>query len=536
MGRCSISVCVCLLSIGLSSFASEPFANTRFVSPEDKEAPVKAVAPLSASVIAGYLARVNACHVFDQFTGKNAALRAAALADRSGALHGGEVVDTTVGPETLFGAAQQDGSGWVFLASIVSVDAEAMRLRVDLSALDTDSEVFVIAPGSGRAFGPYTSADDRSGERWLASVRGDEAVLLVRSPRPDVPQLSLTAYSHIFLSMRDLAKEMSCHLDIACENDEAVLQVSSGTAIILVGGDWFCSGQLVNNELTESLEPFFVTANHCICSQKEAEDTEVYWDFRSPECNSTEIPDMDDLPRNNGQALLATRSDLDATLIRLDGVEVGEHGRSYLGWDAREPEVDDAVYAIHYPDATYCRISKGTIRATNQSANKRTGQIETHWDYGVTEAGSSGSCLMYTDTNRLAGMLSQGPTHSCETTIGNLDWFASFHRFYPYVEKYIDTATPSTQTGEDDCGESDTSLCPFVVAYENAPRVLERFRLLRDSLTKTASGRWAVREYKTVAPTLARTVRQSDVARSLFVAVTAPLAGISDAVGSLSSR
>lgn len=536
MRQYCISICACLFSIGLASFASEPFADTRFVPPGDGAVATKAAAPLEPGTVADYVARVKACHVFDQFAGRNAALRTAALADRSGALHGGEVVDASIGPEGLFGVAQQDGSTWVFLASIVSVDAEAIRLRVDLSALDTGAEVFVIAPESGRVFGPYTSADGRPAERWLASVRGDEAVLLVRSPHPEAPQLTLTAYSHIFLSTTDLAKEMPCHLDISCETDEAVLQASSATAIILVGGDWFCSGQLVNNEQTASLEPFFVTANHCICSQEEAENTEVYWDFRSPECNSTAIPDMDELPRNNGQALLATRSDLDATLIRLDGAEVGEYGRAYLGWDAREPKVDDAVYTIHYPDATHCRISKGTIRATNQFANKRTGQIETHWDYGITEAGSSGACLMYTAANRLAGMLSQGPTHSCETTIGNLDWFASFHRFYPYVEKYIDSATPSTETGEDDCGESDVSLCPFVVAYQNAPRLLERFRLLRDSLTKTASGRWAVGEYKMVAPVLAQTVSKSDVARGLFVAVTAPLAGMGDALSLASSR
>ena len=81
--------------------------------------------------------------------------------------------------------------------------------------------------------------------------------MLVLSPSEVTPVVRLTAYSHIFINMKELAKELDCNIDIACETDPEILQVSASTGIMLVGGKWFCSGNLVNNEMTVAYEPFF---------------------------------------------------------------------------------------------------------------------------------------------------------------------------------------------------------------------------------------------------------------------------------------
>jgi hypothetical protein len=463
-------------------------------------------------------------------------LKAKYASSKGGPLRGGEVASVDMGPGDLFGEAIADGGMWLYLASVTSVDAQAIRLRVDLSALESGAEVWVIDPQVPRAFGPYAATapdgkDSEEGAQWLAATQGEEAVLMVRMPSAVVPQVRLAQYSHIFLSFKEIAKLLPCNIDLACETDETILEDSSGTAIILVGGDWFCSGVLINNAQTETASPFFLTANHCICTRQEARTTEVYWDYRNSTCHANDAPEMDSLSRSNGVGLLAASADLDLTLIRLDTVPVGDYGRTYLGWDTRAPVVDDSVLTIHYPDASHMRITKGLVRSVGDQEGGREKLVKVHWDEGVTEAGSSGAPLLFAETVRIAGALSQGPDHTCGLDrSGNIDWFGSFRDFYPLVSQYIDTPTPSTEDGVDDCQQTVIT-CPFQSAYADYPALLEDFRAIRDKLLlRNAWGKGLVGAYYSLAPGMARVVTESPLARGLFMTATAPFAELGAAL------
>jgi hypothetical protein len=508
--------------------AAAPFADSAFLPPPATKSDLEAVLnPIRPETLSRYLTQVERFHVFAPYEGQNEALKAKYTGSQGGPLQGGEVAPVEMGPEDLFGAPVAEGAQWLYLASVRSVDAEAIRLRVDLSLLAEDAEVWVIDPIVPRAFGPCRAADAPDGEQWLATVFGEEAVLMVRSSSKEWPGVRLKSFSHIFLSFKEIAKELSCNLDIACETDSEILSAASGTGIILVGGEWFCSGMLVNNAQTAELEPFFLTANHCVCTGTQAKDTEVYWDYRDSTCDADDAPDMKTLPRSDGDALLATTPDLDITLIRLKSVPNGAYGRTYAGWDTRALRTGDNVRCIHYPDATRMRISKGTVRAVDQNEGAREKQTEVHWDEGVTESGSSGGCLLFADNNRIVGTLSQGPTHSCGTDrSGNLDWFSSFRDFYPAVTKYIDSAAPASEPGPDDC-QSQKSLCPFCITFADQPARLENFRVIRDKLlARGPLGRDAVKAYYAAAPRLAQAVSESPGLRALFKAAVSPLAQI----------
>ena len=506
---------VALACVLAAAHADEPYADSAFVPTAGKSVPEVPLVDLER-----YLEHVQACHVFTTFQGQNDFLKAKYLSARDRPLRGGETESVDVPAEALFGPPLPEDGVRVWLASVVSADAEALRLRLDLSRLRHGEGAWGVDPAGMRAFGPYTAAAD---EAWLATVQGDEALIMVRSPYETVPQVRLTAYAHIFLTFHEILKELECNLDIACETDPAILEASTGVGIINVAGYVFCSGSLINNEQTDELEPFFVTANHCICSREQAHNTEVFWDFRASECGLNDPPLMAELPRSNGDALLATSANLDATLIRLDNVPVGDYGRAYPGWDAREPEEDDPVLCIHHPEATRMRLSRGTVRETDQTMNGREHQTVVLWSQGVTENGSSGSALLFADTLRLAGMLSQGPVHSCEDPSGNFDWFASLSHFYPCIQKYIDTPTPSSNEGEDDC--RNPGWCPFAFVFNDYPELLGRFRTFRDDvLVKSAPGRYCVDLYYRTAPGLAEALRRSARARNAFAAITAPLA------------
>ena len=159
--------------------------------------------------------------------------------------------------------------------------------------------------------------------------------------------------------------------------------------------------------------------------------------------------------------------------------------------------------------------------------NGRDEQIEVLWAEGVTEGGSSGSGLLYAGTNRIAGMLSSGTEHTCgPDRSNNLDWFASVRGFHSQIAPYLDTATPSTAEGDDDC-QVASPICPFLFTYSSQPAVLASFRALRDNvLLKSDTGERLVAAYYKVAPAMGDAVARSPQARGLFAAATGPLASL----------
>ena len=516
----SVICCVCGTALAQGG---PPFSDAAYVPPT----PVKSAAPLSLDNLRKSLDARRTFHVFRDFEGAAKALKAEAPPRKGTPLKGGEVVETVVAGVDLLGAPVLESGGMaVYAAGVVSVDAEGVKLRLDVSGLQPGEEAWVVDPVNLASFGPYVATAGGEPEVWAATVFGDESVLLVKSPYAAAPNIAMTGYSHIFRSFEEVAKELSCNVDIACETDTATVEASSGVAIILVKGEWFCSGTLINNALTAENEPYFVTANHCICSQDEAQNTEAVWDYRTDTCGGT-TPVRVSLPlRSTGQQLLATNAPLDATLILLNSAPAGPYGRTYLGWDARQLDPGERVKAIHHPDATHMRISHGSVRAINQEKNGRENQALIHWDVGVTEAGSSGSCLLLdnpADNNRIVGMLSQGTDHRCDSDENNIDWFASFHHFYPQIQPYINQDPASTAQGGDDCQSFDDNGCPLSQALAGAPAALESLRALRDKvLMPLPGGHTIVAAYYKAGPMVAPVVASSPAARGAVMAASRP--------------
>jgi len=533
--RLRVWICLCtipaVICAGTARSSEAPHADSAFVPPQSAKASSNAGASgLTPKEISKYAGLVNRFHTYAIFEGKNEELRSQHLqtSGHDGPLQGGEPVPVDLAGDALLGPPIADGNAYIWSASISSVDAHAICFHADLSTLPNDAQVWVVDPTYLVAFGPYARSDGAPDQRWLATIFGEEGVILLRTPSSSAPGLRLIEYSHIFLSFEEVAKNLSCKINIDCETDAQTLNVATGTAIILVEGKWYCSGTLLNNEQTAEHEPFFLTANHCVCTGAEARDTEVFWDYRTASCDSNDAPELTTLPRSRGSALLATDPKLDTTLMRLATVPVGSYGRTYVGWDTRELHIGDGVRTIHYPDATQMRISKGEVRATDVEAGGREHLVEVHWDEGVTEGGSSGACLLLDDGKQIAGVLSQGPQHTCgPDRSGNIDLFGSFRDFYPEISKYIDTATPSTAEGEDACLQT----CFLETLFGSDAPVLDDFRVLRDKLLACGpAGRWVVDAYYACGPRLARAVRQSELARGACVVAVAPLARLGAAV------
>ncbi len=440
----------------------------------------EALHPIPQDKVAAYLDCLADVHVFDLFEGQNEALKAAATDATVLRVAAGFPVDMT--STDLFREEFLDGDCTVHLAGVSSIDAEALRLRVDLAKLRPDEELWVIDPTAPRAFGPYGSKDYLPGGRWLPTIVGDMAVLMVRSRCEALPEICLKALSHFYWSLATTKAELTCHLNVACE-DEVVRDVATGVGFMVLpteGDDMgVCSGCLIDSAVGE---PYFLTANHCVPGVVQAWNVEIVWDFRK-ECGSEQAPSISSLPRSSGVWLLENDNQLDGSLMLLDKVP---GTRTYLDWDTGRLEVGDPVITLHHPvvanpgsatpDISTCfmRLSKGNVVKVD-TVGSDVGldyQHETKvlWDEGVTEMGSSGACLLFWDEEdgyQVAGTLSGGTIHDCNDPSNNYDYYASFRHFFPKIEGYLTGAPPSAPT---DLQASDGTHVDFVrVTWDSAP-------------------------------------------------------------------
>jgi hypothetical protein len=490
--------------------------------------------PIPPRTLDGYLDRLRTTHTYDELAGMNAELEKVYAGTKP--LVAGRNYDVDMGSAELFDAPILDGSFRVFQAGVVSIDAVAMRLKTDLTGLRESDELFVVDTVTLRAFGPYTRRDARQEGNWLAATEGSAAVLLARTKEDTAPVMTLLELSHMFRAMPPL-KAAECHNSIACEGDESLQNVSTGVARYTYSSGrllYLCTATLINNPVTDELEPYVLTANHCLPTGTTAATAEFYWDYRPGTCESDHGPPLGTLLRSQGEALVDTDSRLDISLATVDDVPSGSYGRYWAGWSTSALVLNDDVVGIHHPDGDFMRISYGRVVDTSVTTLSYDDQIEVLWDTfgvnsGFTEGGSSGSCLLPSRLGyRIVGVLSNGNFVNCSSPVtSRWDRYGSFREFYPAIRSYINgTAMPPDG---DPATTPGAVACPAKAAFADYPELLEQLRALRDEgLAGNALGRALTRAYYRAAPVLANMVERDDGAKSLFLAAAGPAARIGE--------
>lgn len=473
--------------------------------------------PISQRDLARYLLFPAKTNTVTAFAGQNEFLKNREHSENK-VLDVAEGFDVEFNEDELFGPPLAEGTGYVYRAVVSSMDAQALRFRVDLSVLREGEELYVIDPVLPQAFGPYTSEDATPNGRWLATTEGEWAMVLVKTPLDSVPGLRLTNVAHFYRGFGEFLKELPCNINIACEDDARILDVASGVGMLVVSasnGQRLCTCTLVNNADTPETEPYILTSNHCVSDAASAGQTDVIWDYRVTDCDTYEPPPISSLPRSNGAALLSTSENLDITLMKLDAVPNGAYGRFYAGWTDRAVSAGEAITGIHHPRGTYMRISYGAVLRSRVSGPIYSDQIEVLWSDGVTEPGSSGlGLLLDVQGFPIIGTLSNGPTHVCGGS-NNTDRFSSFRLFFPQVKGWL--------TGTDKPDPDDDS-CPLEVVYLNDPQALKQLRAFRDGvLMKTPLGRRLVEAYYELAPSLAKRLENEPETAAAVRGATLPI-------------
>ncbi len=252
-----------------------------------------------------------------------------------------------------------DTDSKVWTMAIQSPGAKA--LRVHFTAFDArggEVSIYANTPDGPIVRGPYTGkGPDGDGDFWTASLLGDEVIIEAVGREP--PAFKIENVLHFDQDPRGSSTEdndgpplLNCHLDVRCHDNDADARDAVGQINYMSGGSGFvCSGTLVNDQDTETLVPYFLTARHCIRTSEEVNSMEVVWFWQTNSCNGT-LPTYNLLPRHTNATLVDTNSENDMSYLRLPGSPPA--GGLLAGWTTAT-SVDPGI-GIHHPAGSFKRI------------------------------------------------------------------------------------------------------------------------------------------------------------------------------------
>lgn len=311
---------------------------------------------------------------------------------------------------------------------IASPGALSLGLQLEQVTLPAGAQLWVYDPQAQLTHGPYGAGRVGRSGLWTPPVSGDELVLEVRGPAAMAAALELGA-ARVFHGFRDWkvgskAGAGSCNVDITCSSATAWQEDAGSVARISIGGQYLCSGQLLNN-VRQDKKKLFLTANHCGIEGDggPAESVVFYFNYTGP-CTSN---GTDPLPQPTWEGALRRAHDVQAdfTLLEITDPAPLPANAYFAGWDATGGDPGTGGVAIHHPGGDEKKIAFHDVVPARDTVDIGTGcpvsSWQVQWTTGTTEAGSSGGGL-WNASHRLIGLLSGGAA-SCANPNG-FDYFA----------------------------------------------------------------------------------------------------------------
>ncbi|MBI4090978.1 MAG: trypsin-like peptidase domain-containing protein [Candidatus Komeilibacteria bacterium] len=372
-----------------------------------------------------------------------------------------------------------DGSVWA--VTLESPGATAVRLHF------TD---FDLAPGAklylhterGEAFGPYTNRGPLgTGEFWSHTIAGDTVTVQTSNSGrgrswftiPDIGYMDLTKV-HGNPTPDPQTGEQLCSFNANCvENANcnsippAIQSARDAMAHMeFVSGAflYYCSGGLLADTDSSSQIPYFLTANHCLSSNKVASSLQAFFQYEVA-CNGTcptlyfynqEPPPY---PRTLGATVKSSNSGGDYTLLQLS--EAAPSGSFFLGWTSTPVANSNgtALYRISHPGGAPQAYSTHSVdtSAPTCSSWPRGERIYSRDTLGATEGGSSGSPVLNSSgqaVGQLSGACGFNVNDVCDST-ANATVDGALAYYWSSVAPFLDPAGGCTVTENPEVSCSD---------------------------------------------------------------------------------
>jgi V8-like Glu-specific endopeptidase len=317
--------------------------------------------------------------------------------------------------------------------TLQSAEAVAIRIHFEALVLPAGATLLVFnADRPAEVCGPYDAAfGPRVTVECLVPPGADTAKV----------RFQVREIIHGYVPQAKLAKPSAgiapkgagaCNLDVTCSPEW--IQTSgavAGLGTIGWAGELWCTGCLVADADTNTFTDYFLTANHCVPNQTDANTLEFYWFYQTTNCNGA-APSPSSVPRTSGGADYIAGSigevGNDFTFLRLR--QDTPANVTYAGWSSTPLVSDQPVIVIHHPQGDFKRISFG-----NQvGADSDSDFWAILWHDGTTEPGSSGSPL-FNENHEIVGQL-YGGAAAC-TNLTGTDVFGRFDVTFPVIQNWL---------------------------------------------------------------------------------------------------
>jgi V8-like Glu-specific endopeptidase len=330
------------------------------------------------------------------------------------------------------------------------------------------------------------------GDFWTHTVAGSEALFQVRH-RGTADALK-SVYFEIdevgFLSDRfvpgltrtmgaDAAKAFCsfnepCVFNADCGNPDAAVDTARnavGWMLFKSGRYWYiCTGGLLADSDPGSQIPYFLTANHCISREREADTLETTF-FYTSSCNTCNTSTT---PSTIGADIVSGSRTSDYTLLQLNQPAPG--GAAFLGWNSNPVAFAHGthLYRISHPAGAPQAYSEHDVDTTKGTCTSwpRGDWIYSQDFYGATEGGSSGSPVV-NGAGEVVGQLSGGcgtDVYNTCNAVDNATVDGAFAAYYSNVAQWLGPGSAcgdgdgdgynDASCGGDDCNDGDPSVNP----------------------------------------------------------------------------
>jgi hypothetical protein len=374
----------------------------------------------------------------------------------------------------------------LWVAEVASTDAIGVRLHFKDVRLPAGAELAVYAPsvsdpgrgifksGSSR-FDPdryvefYSAASPiaKRGAFWTGTIFGDKARIEYLAPAgapADELPFALDRLQHTYVDpvarvTKSLMEKAAgpCHNDVACFPEWVDISRAVSGVGVIGSNQMFCTGQLLNVSGPADFTPYWLTANHCMDNQGQAESVEFFWLYQKDTCGGA-APSITSVPRSQRATLLSTSTQSDYTLLLIEGA-LPANDLFWAGWTSKEPPNGIDAVAIHHPSGDHKRISPGAksgdLAQCKDFFGSNVKMVRTDWTTGaVTEGGSSGSGIFRADTGQLYGQLFGGPSFCGIQPAGLFDCYGSFASTFTKIKKLMKAGSDDKNEQNDSCAKS----------------------------------------------------------------------------------
>ncbi|GAA0720050.1 hypothetical protein GCM10009105_29100 [Dokdonella soli] len=315
------------------------------------------------------------------------------------------------------GTWQKLPDGRLWRLRIQSPGAKSLNLGITRFEMPEGAKLWIYDPKQTHVEGPYTSRHrNRLGGLWTPVIESDEIVVEVFVPtgvsQPVVEIGKVNqGYRGFDKGVSGGGTEGACENDVICPVGDPWRNQIRAVGVYTLNGTADCSGTLLN-DTAHDFKPYFLSANHCGVNSTNDSTIVVYWNYQSATCGTHGPGSLTD--NQTGATYHASYAPSDFLLFELSAVPDPSFNVFYAGWDATGTTPPSTV-GIHHPAADVKAIS-----FSNSAPDTTAYMSPTHdpsgnhwyvlWNSGVTEPGSSGSCLFNTGNGRCIGQLHGGPS------------------------------------------------------------------------------------------------------------------------------